>query len=88
MILVLLQMAEKIFRILGVFDNFPIDMKKFRAFVRSVSAFVTSITRFMIFGALLCIIRKKLNVLQTDVVHKNASLCANSKLLQSFGPYS
>jgi hypothetical protein len=30
-------MVEKIFRSLNIFDNFPIDMHKFRAFVRAVS---------------------------------------------------
>jgi len=32
-----MQMVEKIFRSLYIFENFPIDMNKFRAFVRAVS---------------------------------------------------
>lgn len=77
MISTLLQMAEKIFRILGVFDNFPIDMKKFRAFVRSVSAFVAGIARFVTRGArfLALFFQRKLNKLQTDVAHTKLMHC-------------
>lgn len=34
-------LVEKIFRSLNIFNNFPIDMHKFRAFVRAVSTFCT-----------------------------------------------
>lgn len=32
-----MQMVEKIFRELGLFDNFPLDVKKVRAFTNAVS---------------------------------------------------
>jgi len=41
-------MVEKIFRSLNIFENFPIDMNKFRAFVRAVKIIIILIVIIMI----------------------------------------
>jgi len=61
--------VEKIFRDLGVFEHFPLDLKKFRALMRSVSYYLLPS----------CPIRCIVNFVSQDLSEKNVSRSTNMK---------